>query len=151
MLLDILHGIERRDVPLVTALEFAVLLQFDGQLKQNSKMERELFDSTMDQLKKIEMSKIENALVWLYFKRWGLKAQHSLDDEDLWIFTQKDFEEAITTVAFPRLEDKTERTKELKDLIMGTFEKQSLAEFRKWSGDVHSEVSLDVIMESVDI
>ena len=77
MLLDILHGIERRDVPLVTALEFAVLVQYDGQLKQNSKMERELFDSTMDQLKNIEMSKIENALMWLFVKTWGIQGRVS--------------------------------------------------------------------------
>ena len=51
---DILHGIDRADIPLVVALEFAILLGYDGQLKQNSDMEMELFQSTIDQLKKLK-------------------------------------------------------------------------------------------------
>ena len=30
---DILHGIDRSNIPLIVALEFAILLGFDGQLK----------------------------------------------------------------------------------------------------------------------
>ena len=40
---DVLHGIDRADVPLMIALEFAVFLGFDGQLKQDSGMETDLF------------------------------------------------------------------------------------------------------------
>ena len=39
------------DVPLVMVLEFAILLGYDGQLEQNSDMEKELFTSAIDQLK----------------------------------------------------------------------------------------------------
>ena len=39
------------DVPLMMALEFAVFLGYDGQLEQNSNMEKELFTSAIDQLK----------------------------------------------------------------------------------------------------
>ena len=39
------------DVPLMVALEFAILLGYDGQLDQNSDMEKELFSSAIDQIK----------------------------------------------------------------------------------------------------
>ena len=39
------------DVPLIMVMEFAILLGFDGQLDQNSDMEKELFTSAIEQLK----------------------------------------------------------------------------------------------------
>ena len=48
---DLLHGIKRMDVPFMVALEFAILLGYDGQLDQNSDMEKELFSSAIDQIK----------------------------------------------------------------------------------------------------
>ena len=48
---DLLHGIKRMDVSLLMALEFAILLGFDGQLQQNSDMEKELFAAAIEQLK----------------------------------------------------------------------------------------------------
>ena len=48
---DLLHGLERNNVSLITVIEFAVLLGYDGQLEQNSDMEKELFSSSIDQLK----------------------------------------------------------------------------------------------------
>ena len=47
---DLLHGIKRMDVPLMMVLEFTILLGYDGQLEQ-SDMEKELFNSAIDQLK----------------------------------------------------------------------------------------------------
>ena len=47
----LLHGIKRMDVPLMMVLEFAIFLGYDGQLEQNSDMEKELFTSAIDQLK----------------------------------------------------------------------------------------------------
>ena len=82
---DILHGIDRADIPLVVALEFAIFLGYDGQLKQNSDMEMELFESTIDQFRKIKMTKIENALMWLYVKSWGLQGKHVIDRLNSWI------------------------------------------------------------------
>ena len=70
---DILHGIDRTDIPLVIALEFAILLGYDGQLKQDSEMEKELFQRNITQLKETEMTKMENAMIWLYVKTWGFK------------------------------------------------------------------------------
>ena len=83
---DILHGIDRADIPLVVALEFAILLGYDGQLKQNSDLEIELFESTIEQLKKTKMTKVENALMWLYVKTWGLQGQHVIDKDEIWNF-----------------------------------------------------------------
>ena len=51
LLFDILHGIKRMDVPLIMVVEFVILLGYDGQLEQNSDMEKELFTSAIDQLK----------------------------------------------------------------------------------------------------
>ena len=99
---DILHGIDRADIPLVVALEFAILLGYDGQLKQNSDMEKELFQSSIDQLKKTKMSKLENAMIWLYVKTWGLQGQHVIDESALWNFDDEDLESAIIGIAYPR-------------------------------------------------
>ena len=39
------------DVPLIMVVEFAIFLGYDGQLEQNSDMEKELFSSAIDQIK----------------------------------------------------------------------------------------------------
>ena len=80
---------------MVVALEFAILLGYDGQLKQNSDMEKELFQCTIDQLHKTKMTKVENALMWLYVKTWGLQGQHVIDRNEMWNFGGEDLQEAI--------------------------------------------------------
>ena len=67
-------------------MEFAILLGYDGQLKQNSDLEIELFESTIEQLKKTKMTKVENALMWLYVKTWGLQGQHVIEKDEMWNF-----------------------------------------------------------------
>ena len=39
------------DVPMIMVVEFAIFLGYDGQLEQNSDMEKEIFASAIDQLK----------------------------------------------------------------------------------------------------
>ena len=146
---DILHGIDRADIPLVVALEFAILLGYDGQLKQNSEMERELFQSTIDQLQKTEMTKLENALIWLYLKTWGLQGQHVIDKDELWNFGGEDLQEAIIGIAYPQIkksndgdgenESQEDLVDSLKKLIMGKFDKNH-NEFYGWSRTLHNEV-----------
>ena len=92
---DILHGIDRADVPLVVALEFAIFLGYDGQLEQKSDMETDIFQSVIEQLKNTEMTNLENAMMWLYVKSWGPKAHHVLDDANLWNFGGEDLEAFI--------------------------------------------------------
>ena len=58
------------------------------------------------------MSKIENALIWLLVKTWGLQGQHVLDEE-LWNFGSEDLELAIMRITFPRKES-NERITDLK-------------------------------------
>ena len=135
---DILHGIDRADVPLVIALEFAVFLGYDGQLVQNSGLEMDLFDSVIDQLKQTEMTKIENALMWLYVKTWGPKGEHVLNDEQLWHFGGEDLEAAIIRTSYPKKKDSTERIHDLTKLINGRFDK--IDDFFHWSRSIHSEV-----------
>ena len=81
---DILHGIPITGITFVVALEFAIFLGYDGQLQQNSDLEIELFTSIIEQMKKNNMSKSENALVWLYVKSWNHFGQHMLDKENFW-------------------------------------------------------------------
>ena len=135
---DILHGIDRADVPLVIALELAVFLGHDGQLKQNSGMEKYLFKSVMKQMKKTEMTNTENALMWLYVKSWGPKAQHVVDDESLWNFGGEDLEAAIMRTSYPKKKDSTERIHDLTKLINGRFDK--IDDFFHWSRSIHGEV-----------
>ena len=134
---NVLHGIEQKDVPLVVALEMAIFLGYDGQLKQDSVMEIELFQSTIDQLKNTKMSKIENALIWLFVKTWDAQGQHVLDEEDLWNFGGEDLEAAIMGIAFPRKE-KDDRVRELNSLILGKF--GGAVEFYEWAREIHEGV-----------
>ena len=133
-----MHGITVSNVPLIIAIEFAILLGYDGQLKQNSDLEVELFTSIIEQMKKSKMTKIENALVWLYVTSWNHFGQHMID-ENLWNFGGEDLEAALTTVAYHRKNDKTERTKELKNLIMERFDNNE-GSFFDWSRSLHNEV-----------
>ena len=137
---DLLHGIEHKDVSLVNALEFGILLGYDGQLKQNSNMEKELFECTIKQLKRTKMSKIENALVWIYIKTWGLQGQHVLDQHGIWKFSKKDLKAAIMRVAYPSEEKETDRIQDLTSLILGRFENDGLDEFYQWSKTIHNSV-----------
>ena len=119
---DILHGIDRADIPLVIALEFAVLLGHDGQLEENSKMEMELFENTIDQLKRTKMSKTENALMWLYVKTWKSQGQHIIDRDELWNFGGEDLQEIILAIAYPfkketKSKDKDESQKDLAESL----------------------------------
>ena len=138
---DLLHGIERKDVSLVNALEFAVVLGYDGQLKQNSNMEKELFGITIKQLKKTKMSKLENALIWIYVKTWGLQGQHVIDQHGIWKFSKTDLNAAIMGIIYPTEDKPSERVQDLKNLIMGKFENGGLSEFYEWSKNIHDEVS----------
>ena len=143
---DILHGIDRTDIPLVVALEFAILLGYDGQLKQDSDMEKELFQSSIDQLKKTKLTKIENALIWLYVKTWGLQGQHVIDEDAIWNFSGDDLELALIRIAYPRKNSKADKkgdklslTDELRKLIMDKFGDDKNA-FYEWSQKIHEEV-----------
>jgi len=144
---DILHGIDRADVPFIVALEFAIFLGFDGQLKQNSDMEKELFQSGIDQLKKTKMTRIENALIWLYVKTWGFQGQHVIDEDALWNFGSEDFESALIKIAYPsekndkKSKDEKSLIDELRKLIMEKFDDDKI-KFYEWSQAVHKEVRL---------
>ena len=155
MFFDILHGIDRTDIPLVVALEFAIFLGYDGQLKQDSDMEKELFQSSIEQLKKTKMTKLENAMMWLYVKTWGLQGQHVIDEETLWNFSGEDLESAILRIAYPRTNNKIDKKsehrisfiEELKKPIMKKFSDDTHA-FYAWSKIVHEEVKLYFIYQT---
>ena len=48
---DLLHGMQRKDVPLKTILPFMVFLGYEGKLEANSDMEKDFFLSAVQQLK----------------------------------------------------------------------------------------------------
>ena len=101
-------------------------------------MEMELFASVIKQLKQANMTKIENALVWLYVKSWNNFGQHVLDEKNLWNFGGEDLEAALTGLAFPRKNGKTERITELNKLIMERFDNR--VDFFEWASSLHNEV-----------
>ena len=136
---DILHGVNVSGISYVVALEFAIFLGYDGQLKQNSDLEIELFTSAIQQLKEAKMTGIENALAWLYVKSWENFGQHVIGEQELWNFEVKDLESALTGLVYQGKNDGTDRSKELQDLIMGRFE-NSIPDFVVWSQAIHRQV-----------
>ena len=89
--------------------------------------------------KKTPMTKLENALIWLYFKTWGKFGDHIIEEKDLWNFSGEDLETVIMGLAFPRKKEKSERVKALTDLIMEKFEQDGMA-FYGWAAKIHEEL-----------
>ena len=89
------------------------------------------------------MTKLENALIWLYMKTWGKFGDHITEENDLWNFSGDDMEKVIVGLAFPRKKEKTERVKALADLIMQKFEQDSTA-FYEWAAKIHGEFIEDL-------
>ena len=139
LFLDILHGIKVNDVEFTVALEFAIFLGFDGQLKQDSDLEMELFTSTIKQLRTTKMTKIENALAWLYLKSWSNFSQHLLDIPNLWNFGGEDLEAALTELSYENKDHQSERCTQLKIMIMERFD-NNMSDFVNWSRTVHKQV-----------
>ena len=84
------------------------------------------------------MTKLENALMWLYLKAWGEFGDHLIKEKELWNFGADDLETVIKSVACKRKKENTERVDTLTDLIMEKFE-QDRMDFNEWSATVHSE------------
>ena len=89
------------------------------------------------------MTKLENALIWLYMKTWGKFGDHVIEEEDLWNFSGEDLEQVIMGLAFPRKKEKTERLKALTDLIMEKFGQDGMA-FYEWAAKIHGEFIEDL-------
>ena len=85
------------------------------------------------------MTKLENALIWIYVKTWGKFGDHIIEQKDFWKFADVDLETAIMGLAYPRKKEKPERIRALTDLIMAKFELGGLAAFREWSGQLHDQ------------
>ena len=94
------------------------------------------------------MTKLENALIWLYVQTWGKFGEHVIKEKDLWNFDANDLETVIMNLAFPRKKDKSERVKALTDLIMEKFEQNGTA-FYEWAAQIHDEV-IETLPETVD-
>ena len=95
------------------------------------------------------MTKLENALVWLYIKTWGKFGDHVIDEKDLWNFGADDLETVLKTLAFPRKREKTERFQALADLIMEKFEQDGMALY-ECAAKIHKE-AIDTLIETVEI
>ena len=96
-----------------------------------------------------EMTKLENALIWLYAKTWGEFGNHVVDEKDLWKFGVGDLETAIMSIAYPRKREETERVQALTDLIMEKFEEGGRAAFCEWSRGIHGHV-IEILPETVE-
>ena len=95
------------------------------------------------------MTKLENALVWLYVKTWGKFGDHVIEQKALWNFGADDLDSVIMGLILPRKKDKTERVKALTDLIMEKFEQGGLTAFREWSGEIHGQI-IETLPEAVE-
>ena len=102
----------------------------------------------MDQLKRTEMTKIENALMWLYVKTWGPHGQHVIDKNELWNFGGEDLESVIVGLILPRnktfenndnVENEENLAESLQKLIMGKFDNKR-TEFYEWAQGIHDQV-----------
>ena len=96
------------------------------------------------------MTKLENALVWLYVKTWGKFGDHVIAQKDLWNFSGDDLETVLMNLAYPRKRGQTELCKALTDLIMEKFEEGGLAAFREWSGEIHGQV-IESLLHAVQV
>ena len=96
------------------------------------------------------MTKLENALVWLFVKTWGKFGEHVIQEKNLWNFGGDDLETVIMGLAFPRKkEKKTERVQALTDLIMEKFEQDRTA-FYEWAAKIHEE-AIETLLETVEL
>ena len=68
------------------------------------------------------MTKLENALIWLYVKTWGSFGEIDIK-EDLWNFTANDLETAIMGLAYPRKKEKPDRVFARDERTRKSFEK----------------------------
>ena len=85
------------------------------------------------------MTKLENALIWLYVKTWGKFGDNIIKEKDLWNFDDVHLEKAIMNLAYPRRKENHERIRDLTELIMEKFEYDGLAAFREWSCVIHDQ------------
>ena len=88
------------------------------------------------------MTKLENALIWLYLKIWGKFGDHVIEEKDLWNFGADDLETVIKSVAYPKESEATDRVQALTDSIMEKFD-QDRSAFSEWSATIHSEYIAD--------
>ena len=95
------------------------------------------------------MTKLENALVWLYIKTWGKFGEHVIKEKDLWQFGDGDLETVIMGLAFPRKKEKSELVEALTGRIMEKFEQDGIA-FYEWAAKIHSEV-IETLQQTVQL
>ena len=98
--------------------------------------------------KTMKMTKLENALIWLYVITWGQYGEHVIKEKDLWNFAVNDLETAIMSLAYPRKTEKSERVQALHDLIMEKFEEGGRAAFYQWSFEIHDQ-AMEILAGSV--
>ena len=94
------------------------------------------------------MTKVENALMWLYVKTWGLQGQHVIDKDELWNFGGEDLESVIMGLILPRsntcenndeVENGDNLAEALKKLILEKFDNKTI-ELYQWAQSIHHQV-----------
>ena len=96
-----------------------ILIGFDGQLKQNSEMEKSILNTVLSGLYEAKLDRKERALVWLYVKSWNAYGEHLIDYNKyfsnydislrrkwrgLWSFSDDDLEDAFISIAYSKEE-----------------------------------------------
>ena len=156
MFYDILHGKKKYAVNIKQALELGILIGFDGQLRQDSKIERSILDVLITGLNKNYGREknygIEKVLAWLYVKTWNAYGEHMINydkfvsdsvlndyinEDELWTFEKKDVDAALVTMLYPRKEDT--QTEEIKEMILERFD-NDLIKYYDWSLKIRDEM-----------
>ena len=149
---DILHGIKHYDVNIKDALELGILIGFDGQLSQDSKIEKHILDVLITGLHNRDDNGKEKALAWLYIKSWNAYGEHIIQCKEyvstwirsmeLWTFEKRDLDAALVTMLYPVKEDG--QIQELKEMILERFDNDS-NKYYEWSLKIRDEMVRPII------
>ena len=149
---DILHGIKHYGVNIKDALELGILIGIDGQLSQDSKIEKSILDVMITGLHDRHDNGKERALAWLYVKSWNAYGDHIIRCEELvsgwvrsmelWTFEKKDLDAALVKMLYPTKEDA--QVQELKEMILERFDNDSNKYF-EWSLKIRDEMVSPVV------
>ena len=61
------------------AIELAVFIGHEGQIEMNSKLEMRLLSRLVEYIKESNLSRLEQALAFIYLKCWGPNAKEGFD------------------------------------------------------------------------
>ena len=141
------------------AIELAVFIGHEGQIEMNSKLEMRLLSRLVEYIKESNLSRLEQALAFIYLKCWGPNAKEGFDQSgdgssyqkfikkllkhvlvaNCLEFSNEDFHGALIMILYPMESQMKENMKQLKTLILDQFSSDT-DKFNSWSRTIYKEV-----------